>query len=134
MKKQKPHPLTEGCLATIYKRFLAPLVRYKHPDMDLHSFWEHLFHAEERQIQRFRVDRPFKMPGLFYTAPTIKVQGIGERNVKEGDVLFVRTDSLTPNQIDVEWLKPGQDYVYELTSSEWGLIKLKCTLMERKRR
>lgn len=116
--------LLEGSIGIIFKKIIGPLVRYKPPGMDIRAFWETLFHIDTRTIKRYLVTKPFKMPGLYCEAPLVKIQGIGFRQVKANEVLWVRTDSTTPDQIDVQWLRPGKESLFELTSSEWGWVKL----------
>jgi hypothetical protein len=126
------HPLNEGSIADIFRHFFGPLVRYKHEEQSLGQFMGELFGLNERTITRYKVKKPFKIPGLFATAPHRKIQGIGERNVKRGDILWVRTDITKPNSIDVQWLKPGQDLVFELNEREFNWIRLNLESREDK--
>jgi hypothetical protein len=127
---KKKHPLEQGSIALIFKKFIGPLVRYKPHTMDLKGFWEYLFHVGARDIERYVVAKPFRMPGLCFVAPTVKIQGVGPRDVKPGTILWVRTDADTPDLIDVQWLAPGLDVTYSLTASEWGWVRLKLKAKE----
>jgi hypothetical protein len=127
---RKKHALEEGSIAEIFRRFIAPLSKYKPEHMGLDAFWDKLFHVSTRDIERYTVSKGFKMPGLCFIAPTVKIQGVGPREVKRGDILYVRTDATTPNLIDVQWLKSGIDVTYSLNSTEWGWVRLHLAVKE----
>jgi hypothetical protein len=120
----KPDPIEEGCLATIYKRFLAPLSHLKPAEMSLQAWWEWLFHTHERTITQMEATRPFTMPGLLHVAPAVKYQGIGRRSVKAGDQLYMRTDSSQPTTIELEWIPAGRKNGswFSLSQSEWNQV------------
>jgi hypothetical protein len=63
------------------------------------------------------------MPGLFYTAPLLKIQGLGYRNVEKDTVLMVRKDS-RDEFYDVEFFggQGGAEQVFHLSNSEWYQI------------
>lgn len=128
-----PHPLTEGHIGLIFQKFIQPLTRYKPEGMDLKHWWDWLFHVEERTITRYLVTKGFQMPGLLCPAPLMKVQGIGFRRVKAGDTLWVRTDSVVPDQVDIEWHGAGRQQIFCLNSTEWGAVKLNLEEAECKR-
>ena len=120
------HPLNQGSIGEIFRRIIAPLVRYKPADWTLEQFLGELFAVNDRDITRYKVQRQFRMPGLYCEAPLMPVQGIGPREIKRGDIIWVRTDRQTPNSIDVQWLKPAHDHLFKLDSTQWGWVKLHC--------
>ena len=121
---RKKHALEQGSIGQIFKHFIGPLIRYKPHTWDLAKWFEAVFHNDTRAIERFVVVKPFSMPGLKCAAPHVKVQGIGYRKVRRGDILYVRTDSTNPNQIDVEWLAKSRADLFQLDSTQWGWVRL----------
>lgn len=135
-KKPRPDPFSEGVISLIYKWFFGPLIFYKPHDMAIKEWLEYLFDVKNREITRYRVTKPFTVPGLYYSAPLVKVQGIGYRELKEDDILWVRRDARNPDTIDVEFMG-GQgraDQVFALNSSQWGFVQLHVTEDERKKK
>jgi hypothetical protein len=121
-KKVRPDPLTEGSLMNIYQWFFAPLVHYKPAEMPIKDWMELLFDFRNRDIVRYVATKPFKMPGLFYQAANIKVQGMGYRKVAVGDAMWVRHDARNPRVVDIEVQTGAGDQVFQLTSSEFNRI------------
>lgn len=111
----------------IYKYFIGPLVlRHKPRDLPIADFMANtVFDIKNREIFRFITTSHFKMPGILFAAPSVKIQGIGYRHVKQGQILYVRMDRKRPEQIDVEILAgPGKrDQTFELTSWEFATIR-----------
>lgn len=128
----KPPAIAQGSIARIWKLFIAPLVRYKHRDQSLDNFLNRLFHSDERPIVRYVVKQKFKMPGLLALAPTVKIQGIGNRDVPVGATLWVRTE---PTEMTVEWHGgPGRrEQIFSLDTTQWGWVKLRCDEAEDRR-
>jgi hypothetical protein len=135
-KADRANPMEQGVAKQIYQWFIGRLVFHKPEAMSIRDWLEHIFHTKHRGIERYRVRKPFRMPGLYYAAGAVKVQGLGYRDIKDKMVLLVRTDDREPF-VDVE-VHAGQgnkDQVFQLTSSEWGWVLLHCEhLPERKRR
>jgi hypothetical protein len=134
-KPPRPEPCTEGSLAEIYRWFFGKLNFLKPEMFTLKDWEEHLFDIKNRDITRFSVKKPFKLPGLYYMAGALKIQGLGYRQMKTGDILWVRTDERT-KKADVEVLAgQGQkDQVFELNESEWGWVRLHLEEAERKKK
>lgn len=124
----------EHAAGDIFKKFLAPLSRYKPDELDMGQFWECLFHVEERTIQAYKARASFKLPGLYYLSGNVKIQGVGPRQVKRGEYLFVRTSNLDPNRVDVEHNIRDEEHVFALNSSEWGWVRLKLEPVNYKKR
>lgn len=135
-RKPRPDPITQGSYREIYEKFFGPLIQYKPPHYSIKDWLEELFHFRHRDIVRYVAKRSFTLPGLYYLAPLMPVQGIGFRSVKEGDELFVRTDARTPDVVDVEFHggQGGKEQVFRLTASEWGWTKLRLEEAERVRK
>lgn len=131
-RKKRVDPLEEGSLKDIFKLILGPFTVFKPAEMTVSEWFEFLFHTKYRDITRYQVMRPFRMPGLYYTAPTVKVQGIGTRDVPAGAFLFVRTDTRFPDTNDVQWVG-REDRQFCLNSTELGLILLNCEEAKRRR-
>lgn len=106
-------------MATIYKWFLMPLTRFKPQTVDLTLWWDHLFHVSDRTFQQFEVKNFFRMPGLYFERPSVKIQGAGERKVFARDRLVVRFDASAPDAIDVELIRDDHSETFQLTGSEW---------------
>lgn len=127
-KKKRPDPFSEGSMAIIYEMFIKPLMSYKPENMSFREWLDDVyFNYKTVDITQYQVRVPFKMPGLFYLRSLLKIQGYGYRDVQEGTILMVRKDS-TKDTYDVEFFggPGGQEQVFELTESEWGLVKLSC--------
>lgn len=122
----RPDPMKEGVAEQIYKWFLGKLVFQKPESLSIKEWLEELFDTRSRDIVRWRVVKPFRMPGLLYVAGTVKVQGIGYRDIREKTFLWARTDARQPDSVDVE-VNAGQgqkEHVYNLTENEWDWVKL----------
>lgn len=135
MAKQKvprPEPITEGCLADIYRLFFGPLIRYKPQTKTIQEWMEYLFDASNREIVAHIATRPFQIRGLYNVAPLIKIQGIGYRDVKEGDMVWVRRDARNPDCIELEFLggQGRKDQLFTLNENEWDWAALHLTELE----
>lgn len=128
--KNRPDPLEQGHLKELWTQFFGKLVPLKAPQQSIGEFMEVLFDFKNRDIVRYRVQREFKMPGLFCVTPLMKIQGVGMRSISVDDILWVRRDARTPNQIDVEVIGT-KDQVFALTESEWGWVALHLDEAER---
>jgi hypothetical protein len=135
-RKPRPEPFSEGSITEIYKYFFGPLIHYKPALMPIKDWMEILFDLKNREITRYLVERPFHMPGLYYSAPAMKVQGIGYRDVKPDSIIWVRKDARNPDQIDVEFLggQGKKDQMFQLTEHEWDYVALHCREAERKKK
>ncbi len=108
---------------TILRRILAPLSRYKQQDQDLGQFWDCLFGADDkRDLLTFRARRSLRLPGLYFTADNIRVQGIGPRDVGKGEMIYARV-YLETGAADVEHTVGHRSNVFSLTSTEWNWLR-----------
>ncbi len=122
--KRTLDPWNEGSLSDIYKLFFGKLTQYKPHEMTLQEWNETLFDVKNRDIQMYEATKAFKMPGLYYVAPLVKIQGLGFRAIPEKTILFARTETRSEN-VDVE-VFAGQgkkDLVFCLTNNEWGRLQ-----------
>lgn len=136
-RKKRPEPHTQGELATLYKYFFGRFFHLKPDNQELRDFLDEVvFNLKTRDIVRYEARRDFTMPGLYYAASLVKIQGIGYRQVKAGTELFVRKDATTPEAIDVEFMggQGGKDQVFCLTGSQWNSIAPHCREAERERK
>lgn len=134
--RRRADPFTQGHIAELYKVWLAPLVKYKPQALPLKDFWETLFRPHARDIVRFVCKSQFRMPGLLHLAANVKVQGVGKRRVKQGRILYVRTDAASPNVIEVE-VGAGHgfpDQMFSLTQEEWNSIAPHLRVEEREKK
>jgi hypothetical protein len=123
-KKARPRPLDEGPLKNIYEWFFQPIVeKYAEEDQTAHSFLEELFDVDHRHIEQYQCVKLFKMPGLYYAAARVKLQGAGPRRITRGTLLMVRQDDRSQD-VDVEFTAAGEDHVFCLTQSEWEWVRL----------
>lgn len=124
--RTKRNPLNEGSLREIFDLFLKPITKkWGIRNKNKMVFLDWLFDVENREIRRWRVVKTFNIPGLLYIAGSIKIQGIGYREVKSGVEMWVRTDKRSPNSIDVEWQggQGGADLVYNLSREQWYFVQ-----------
>jgi hypothetical protein len=136
-KKKRPDPYTQGVMAKIYEWFVGPLViKHKPHQQSINEFLEQTFDFKNREIIRYVATRDFVLPGLYYSAPLMKVQGIGYRDIKQGTELWVRKDARVPDTVDVEFMggQGGKDQVFALSRSEWDWAALNLEEAERVRR
>jgi hypothetical protein len=127
---------SKDSVETIYELFLAPLIQFKPQNITLREWWEFIFDVHNRGIERVRVVKAFKMPGLYYTSSSVKVQGVGYRQVRKGDELMVRFNDRAPDEIDVEWFGgPGKrDNVFALNATQWRWVERHCSPIKRRNR
>lgn len=131
-KQVRVDPFSEGSLAQIYKLYFGRLIFFKPTDTPIADWLEELFDVKHREITRYRANHEFTLPGLQYIAPTVKIQGVGYRRIRQDQELWVRTDSRAPDAVDVE-VFAGQgeaDTVYALTRAEWDWVSRFCTNVE----
>lgn len=119
MKRKKK----DSAAQTILRRFLAPFSRYKKPDQDLGQFWDVLFGADDkRDLLTFRAKKPLRLPGLYFVADNMRIQGIGPRDVKKGELLIARVN-LETGAADVEHSVKMRENVFALTSTAWNWLR-----------
>ncbi len=123
-KKRTHEPLAEGVLATIYKNFFGPLMQYKPDGLLLKDWLEAMFHTRTRDITQYVVKKPFKLPGVYVAAPYVKIQGVGQRNIRIHARIWARKDTETPDWVDVEVSEPNRTEWFVLTDSEWNWVRL----------
>jgi hypothetical protein len=121
MAKPKIDPIEQGSIQEVYRRFIAPLVKYKPEAMELKDWMEGLFHHKDRDISRYVVTIPFNLPGLYHLSANQKVQGLGSRWLFAGNVLFVRQDLTQPDIVEVEVVggHGKENRMFSLTLQEW---------------
>lgn len=133
----RPDPMEEGVLAQISELLIRPLTKVWPKAMDKKQWLEeHVFCIKTRDITRYKVHTPFRMPGYFLAAPLLPIQGLGYRDVKKGTILIVAEDSTTPDKVVVEYFggRGEADQLFQLTGSEWGWVKLHVNEAERKKK
>lgn len=128
LTRRRKRPFNQGYIKQIYELFFKPIVTsYKPSDQSLYDFLEELFDVKHRYITRYRVKSDFKIKGLFYVAGWAKTQGLGNRDVPAGSIIWVREDMREPEHVDIEVVRQGrEDEVYYLTKLEWEEHKLNC--------
>lgn len=116
-------PINEGVLRYVWDYFFKPLLYYRPNDVLFDDWFRFLFHTDQRSITQYRARADFRMPGLFYVTAMYKVQGIGGRDVREGQMLMVRKDT-RDEFYDVEFFggQGGRDQVFQLSNIEWYRI------------
>jgi hypothetical protein len=115
-RKPRTEPFEQGSIRKIWDLWIDKWRSAKPQAMDLLEWLEQLWGTKLR------------MPGLYFAAPLIKVQGIGPRTIRADADVWVRTDERTPNQIEVQWIDGVHDRQFELTMSEWNSV---APLLER---
>lgn len=124
---KRPKPIEEGVLATIYKKFVSPLVMYKPDDINLKEWLnEDIFHHKFRDIITYKARADFMLPGLFLESAIRKIQGIGYRLVKKDSIIIARKDH-RETFYNVEFFGGvgNKDQVFELSESQWNSIAAK---------
>ena len=124
-------------MGLIYKWFVGPLVvKQKPKNMEIDAFMEHIFDFKNRDITRYVATRDLVIPGLYYSAPLMKVQGIGYRHISAGQEIYVRRDARAPDTVDVEFFggQGGKDQVFALSLSEWEHVKMHLVEAEKERK
>lgn len=118
-------PMDEGVYRELYQYFFGRLIQYKPDHVSIGQWMEHLFHTKSRFIERHRVEKPFRMPGLLYVAGSKKVQGTGYRDVPKDAELWVRVDETVSDQVDVLWLGGvgNKELQYCLTDAQWDFVQ-----------
>ena len=118
--------MSQGSLKQIFDFFFKKLlIRYRRENQSAQEYLEDLFDVDNRNISMWQARRQFKMPGLYYIAGNIKVQGIGYRQVEKETILWLREDNRNKNYLDIEFLGGvgKESHVFCITSSEWNKIK-----------
>lgn len=105
--------------------FIKPLMQHRPDGMDPEVFLGEIFHLRERDIIRYKTTKGFKIPGLLKLTANVKIQGVGNRKVRKGAVLWVRTDSTRPGVVEVEtFVGRGKETLwFEMTDVEWIRIR-----------
>lgn len=126
--RRRKKPFSQGSISQIYELFFKPLVQfYKPASKSLYEFLEELFDVQHRYITRYRVKVPFRVTGQLYVAGWAKVQGLGDRNVPQDALIWVREDLREPAYVDVEVVAQGRDdQVFQVERMEWERLKLSC--------
>lgn len=132
-KRRRPDPFDEGSLRVIYERFFRRIVEvYCPPDKTHHEFMEDLFDVDHRRIDRYLARRTFDLPGLLVVTGNVRYQGLGYRTVTLGTSVLVRTDSLNPAEVQVDFLggQGHKEHVYSLTKEQWAQVSRFLVLEE----
>jgi len=133
--KRKFRQQKETYIHDIGDILVRPIVNAKPRAISLSVWLEKMFHVDEREIYRFEVIKPFKMPGELKVTNGFKMlQGVGPTWVREGVVLIVRTDKRYPEIVDVEGpIGVGRkDLWYQM--SDIDFIRIKSNLFRDSRR
>lgn len=135
MPEARPRPRYEGSLQVIYDIFLYPLVQNANPDFhkqprDRGQFLDDVFGPEERQILNWITYRDFPLPGLYYAAGNVKLQGVGFNKIKAGSVITSRHVVGSPT-VDVEFYALGKEHVFCLDIQQWTWISYPKRFMRR---
>lgn len=129
MAKKPPYradPFDEGAIQDLYRYFFGRLIHYKPEGLSIKDWMEEVFGVKYRDISCYVCTKPFIMPGLFYAAGAVKVQGMGYRYVEPGDQLYVRQDVRSPDSVDVE-INSGQGkrtQVFNMDGLQWERTRL----------
>jgi hypothetical protein len=123
---ERADPYAEGSINRIWEKFFAPLLLFRPDSILLQDFFQKtLFHLPDRTIEKFRARHDFKLPGLLYKAAYVKIQGIGNRQLRKSDVVIVSKD-VTEKFYKVELVRKGlPEEVYHLSESQWNAIAAK---------
>jgi hypothetical protein len=134
--KHRTDPLREGSLKKIWQLWFGRWVAdgAKPQRQELYQWLETLWAIKEREVTRYRAREAFRMPGILYVAASVKIQGIGARDVKKGAEIWVRHDTRTPNSIDVQWIEGNHERQFNLSSTEWNQIAPLLEVKERKKK
>lgn len=125
LKKKITRLHREGDLGKIIEYFLNPLLKYRPEGMETRDFLDLLFGAGFREINRYRAFNATQIKGTSITRHGVKADNFGYRTIKPGDVLYVRTDTRTPNVIDVEVMigQGRRSRVFRLSALQWAKLK-----------
>lgn len=92
----------------------------------LHRKLEMYFGKDDRDIWLVRAKVAFTIKGPRWltdsTPEREHLQGFGERQVAKSDYLWVRTDALRPDLIDVEY----KEQVFVCRTTDWAVLSEKC--------
>jgi len=131
--RRRKKPFNQGSIKRIYELFFQPLVRhYRSDNQSISSFLEDIFDVQHRYINIYKVKKSFNITGPLYVAGWSKVQGLGYRKVKAGDMIWVREDLREPANVDIE-VSSGQGsatQVFYVPRIDWEAFKLNTVLVD----
>ena len=101
--------------------FFKPLLKYRPEGMEIRDWMDFLFGTTFRTIDTYTVTTSCQLKGLTITRTGRRAANFGSRHIKPGHLVYVRTDSRTPNTIDVEVVEGAKKRtrVFELTALQW---------------
>ena len=119
-KIKKAH--RQGSSKAIAKWFLTPLLHYRPEHMGIRDWLDYLFGTSYRDIYKYTAVKSFDIKGTAMTKFGVRTSSWGFRKIKVGDECFVRTDTRTPDRIDMEVLigVGKRSRVFELTKLQWA--------------
>jgi hypothetical protein len=130
-RKGRPFRDERVVLSKIYNWFLKPMLKDVPLQVDETGYLEAQWGVKLRVVERFRANKPFEMPGLFLEAPNAKMYGRGERQIPEGQEIWVRLDPVLGRvHVCFEPRPEGDDITYELTPREWTSVQRFITEVE----
>lgn len=111
----------------LVKWFFQPIVDARPPNFDVEAWLHQIFHTRTRHIEKYRVLESFKLPGLFMEAALVRREGLGNRLMNRGQILWVRTDDTIHDFIEIEPEPKDEQYtqVFRLESHQWMAIRPK---------
>lgn len=110
-------------LGKLWRLFIKPFLNHRPAGMGEAAWLEKVFGTNYRNFVKYRVRRPFKMPGLNMTIPKRREPDTGYRHVHTKQVIFMLEDIRAEGKRVVSFLPGGTpEQVYELTEEEWGSI------------
>jgi len=113
-------------IRTIWLRYIKPLAELLvvNGTVELFTDGVHiLFGSDYRSVLFMRATRAFTIPGKLWYRDSIWVYGSGDRRVHKNEVVLVRTDTRTPDEIDLEY----KEELFKLTANEYAGIKYLLT-------
>ena len=122
----KVRPKKRAPWKDLVESFFQPLMDLKPANYEATAWMRAVFQVESRPITMFEAIGDFDLPGTFKLTAERTVPGIGNRRVKAGAVVYVRTDMAKPDAVEVEveqadLEKPARWYV--LTRMDWASIR-----------
>lgn len=109
----------------IRRLILEPLMSLCPPEVEMYTWLEELFQVKYRNITRYRVRDEYRLEGLLMVTPYNAVQGVGDKHLRPGEILFTRTDDRERDVVHVERCHP--EGVYLLNEYQWNRLKRHVT-------
>ena len=120
---------TDERKAPSYRRiaeyFWKPLMKLKPKNTTNMAWLSGIFNVESREITTWKALETFELPGTFKVAANKTVPGVGNRKVKKGDQLWVRTDHHYIDLVEVEIVNEREDKEYLSNTPRWFVMTRK---------